>query len=109
MLNDDVRVMAVVGQPDANGVYLAIVEVKAPDGTWQTKTVGATNKPVNNTMFPKDWDAARVQAEIESAWNAADKTIQGTRWSGTSSSGVTIEGYTHPRATAFPIYSKPIK
>ncbi|MDO9437887.1 MAG: EndoU domain-containing protein [Hydrogenophaga sp.] len=103
LLNGDVRVTQVVSPPDANGVYEAFVEIQAPDGSWQTKTVGSTGAPQRNTMFPSNWNASKIQAEIDSAWVAPDRTTVGTKWSGTSKSGVRIEGYTTPRATAFPV------
>jgi hypothetical protein len=96
LINGDVRVKEVVSGPDANGVYEAIVEIRTPDGEWKTKTVGASSKPQDNTMFPKDWDAQRVQMEIEHAWLSPDREVNGNRWSGTSKSGVRIEGYTFP-------------
>jgi hypothetical protein len=104
LINGDVRVKEVVSGPDVNGVWEATVEMKTPGGEWKTKTVGASNQPQTNTMFPKDWDAQRVQAEIESAWarraSVADKPDM---WSGTSDSGVKIRGYLEPRVTAFPV------
>jgi len=104
VVNGDVRVTEIVSGPDANGVYEAIVEIQTPDGSWQTKTAGASSKPQKNTMFPKDWDAQRVQAEIESAWasqrpHPEDKN----KWIGTSDSGIQIEGYRQPRTTAYPL------
>lgn len=65
LLNNDVKVLEVISQPDANGVYIAKVEMKAPNGTWIEKT----SNNGQNTMLPKNWDAARVQAEINSAWS----------------------------------------
>jgi hypothetical protein len=100
-LNGDVRVTGIVNPPDANGVYQATVQMQTPSGTWIAKT---SNGGVN-TMFPSSWDAAKIQAEINSAWNAVDKTVNGNKWSGTSSSGVKIEGYIQPRTTAYPIHS----
>lgn len=99
-------VTQVVSPPDANGVYEAVVEIKTPDGKWIVKTVGATEKPLKNTMFPKTWNEVKVKSEIESAWNSIDKLIEGNKWSGTSNSGIRIEGYVQPKTTAFPIYSK---
>ena len=101
VINGDVRVTEVIAGPDANGVYTARVEVRAPVGTWIEKT---SNGGVN-TMFPRDWDAQRVHAEIEHAWvsqrpHPEDKN----KWVGTSTSGVEIEGYRHPRTTAFPLH-----
>jgi hypothetical protein len=58
-------------------------------------------------MFPKDWDAQRVQAEIESAWaKRTSVTNKPNMWEGKSASGITIQGYLEPRTTAFPVRSK---
>ncbi|RYD98699.1 MAG: hypothetical protein EOP50_04740, partial [Sphingobacteriales bacterium] len=100
VLNGDVRVTQVVSPPDANGVYLARVEMKAPDGTWIAKT---SNNGVN-TMFPRDWDTARVKTETESAWaRRAPVEGQPNMWQGTSNSGVKLQGYLSPRTTAYPL------
>lgn len=76
--------------------------MKTPDGRWVKKV----SNNGENTMFPKDWDAQRVQAEIESAWAKRVPHIDGTKgkWEGLSSSGVKMEGYESPRATAYPIH-----
>ncbi len=102
VVNGDVRVTEIVSGPDANGVYTARVEMRAPDGTWIEKT---SNGGVN-TMFPKDWDAQRVQVEIDHAWNNRIPHPDGTqgKWEGTSISGVKMEGYESPRATAYPVH-----
>ena len=101
-LNGDVRVTEVIAGPDANGVYIARVEMKTPDGRWVEKV----SNNGENTMFPRDWDVQRVQAEIESAWAKRVPHIDGTKgkWEGLSSSGVKMEGYESPRATAYPIH-----
>ena len=92
--------------PDVNGVYQAIVQLQTPDGNWVTKT-DYRGQPQKNTMFPKTWDAAKIQAQVDSAWNDPKKTVDANgKWQGTSDSGVVIEGYTHPKATAYPLYEK---
>jgi hypothetical protein len=103
LLNNDVRIDAITAPPDANGVYIANVSMQAPDGTWIAKTA---NKG-ENTMFPKTWDAAKIQAQVDSAW-AKKEPVPGqpNMWQGISDSGVTIQGYTQPRATAFPLYKR---
>ena len=58
----------------------------------------------NHTMFPKDWDEARIRAEVTSAWEK--RIVKDDRWKGTSSSGVKIEGFISPNRTAYPIYEK---
>ncbi len=102
LLNNDVRIDATTALPDANGVYKASVSIQAPDGSWIAKRA---NKG-ENTMFPKNWDAARIQAEVDSAWNSPSKTVNPKtgQWTAKSDSGVMIGGYTNPRATAYPIY-----
>ena len=57
-----------------------------------------------HTMFPKDWDEARIRAEVTSAWER--KKINGNRWKGESSSGVWIEGFINPNKTAYPLYNE---
>ena len=60
-------------------------------------------KPLKNTMFPKDWDATKIQTEIESAWAVRDISVsEPKKWRGISSSGVVIEGYLQPKITAYP-------
>lgn len=102
LLKGDVRVIKKIGSPASNGVYRASVEIKRPDGKWQKKT---SNGGVN-TMFPENWDEARVIDEINSAWENK-KELKGrdsNMWQGVSKSGVVIRGYKSPRITAYPIY-----
>lgn len=102
LLNEDVKILEVINPPDANGVYVAKVEMKTPDGAWIEKT---SNKG-QNSMFPQSWDATRVRVEIDSAWVNRTPHPDGTpnKWIGKSASGVKIEGYEQPRATAYPVY-----
>ena len=102
LLKGDVRIVKKIGAPSKNGVYKASVEIKRPDGTWQRKT---SNGGVN-TMFPANWDEARVIEEINSAWeNRKDlKGRDSNMWQGISKSGVLIRGYKSPRITAYPIF-----
>ena len=96
------RIVKKIGAPSKNGVYKASVEIRKPDGTWQRKT---SNGGVN-TMFPANWDEARVIEEINSAWeNRKDlKGRDNNMWQGISKSGVLIRGYKSPRITAYPIF-----
>ena len=103
LLNNDVKVTEVISPADANGVYEAYVEMKTPDGEWQAKTVGRTNELQKNTMFPKDWNATKIQTQVDSAWGKKID-LPNNRWEGRSNSGVLITGYKEPRATAFPVY-----
>lgn len=100
----DVRVIQQTSAPDKHGVYQATVEIKKPDGSWEMKK-GRGGKPMtNHSMFPKDWDEARIRAEITSAWEKR-KELEGQKWRGTSKSGVEIEGFTEPNRTAYPLYN----
>jgi hypothetical protein len=102
LLNGDVRIVEVVSPPDVNGVYQAVVEIKRPDGQW----VITDNKTGANTMFPKDWCRERIIDEMDSAWKNKEPSNNPDKWSGTSKSGVVIEGYKSPNLTAFPLYEK---
>ena len=94
--------------PDKHGVYQATVEIKKPDGSWAVKTKKGGEMMTKHTMFPKDWDEARIRAEVTSAWENR-KLKEHNKWEGVSQSGVKIEGYTEPNRTAYPIYTKPNK
>ena len=102
LLKGDVRIVKKIGAPSKNGVYKASVEIRRPDGTWQRKT---SNGGVN-TMFPANWDEARVIEEINSAWeNRKDlKGRDNNMWQGISKSGILIRGYKSPRITAYPVF-----
>ena len=102
LLRGDVRIVKKIGSPAKNGVYRASIEVKKKDGTWQAKT---SNGGVN-TMFPENWDEARITDEINSAWeNRKDlKGRDSNMWQGISKSGILIRGYKSPRITAYPVY-----
>lgn len=108
LLNGDVRIIAgSESPPDSTGVYRAHVEMADPDrpGRWVVKT-DRNGKPMWNTMFPKAWAAERVAAELDAAWNSPHKTVRGDKWSALTPSGVRVEGFTAPRVTAYPVYSK---
>jgi hypothetical protein len=108
LLNGDVRIIpGSESAPDATGVYRAQVQMADPakPGLWLTKT-DRNGKPMQNTMFPKAWSAERVASELDAAWNSPHKTLRGDKWSALTPSGVRVEGYTAPRVTAYPVYSK---
>jgi hypothetical protein len=108
LLSGDVRIIpGSESAPDATGVYRAHVQMADParPGQWVTKT-DRNGKPMQNTMFPKAWNAERVTSELDAAWNSPNKTIRGDKWSALTPSGVRVEGYTAPRVTAYPVYSK---
>ena len=102
LLKGDVKIVKKYGKPSKSGVYKASIEVKTPDGNWQAKT---SNGGIN-TMFPEDWDEARVIDEINSAWeNRKDlKGRDSNMWQGISKSGVLIRGYKSPRIMAYPVF-----
>jgi mafB1 len=102
LLKGDVKIVKKYGKPSKSGVYKASIEVKTPGGNWQAKT---SNGGIN-TMFPEDWDEARVIDEINSAWeNRKDlKGRDSNMWQGISKSGVLIRGYKSPRITAYPVF-----
>lgn len=58
-----------------------------------------------HTMFPKDWDEARIRAEVTSAWESKGKKIYPNgKWEAKTPSGIKVEGWLNPRKTAYPIY-----
>ena len=81
------------------------MEIKKPDGSWEVKTKKGGKVMTNHTMFPKDWDEARIRAEVTSAWERREE-LKGQKWRGTSKSGVEIEGFMEPNRTAYPLYGK---
>lgn len=99
----DVRVIQQTSAPDKYGVYQATVEIKKPDGSWEVKTKKGGKVMTKHTMFPKDWDEARIRAEVTSAWESRIM-LKDNKWQGTSKSGIKIEGFTEPNRTAYPIY-----
>lgn len=99
----DVRVIQQTSAPDKHGVYQAAVEIKKPDGSWEVKTKKGGKVMTKHTMFPKDWDEARIRAEVTSAWESRIM-LKDNKWQGTSKSGIKIEGFTEPNRTAYPIY-----
>ncbi|EPI0556752.1 polymorphic toxin MafB class 2 [Neisseria gonorrhoeae] len=101
----DVRVIQQTSAPDKHGVYQATVEIKKPDGSWEVKTKKGGKVMTKHTMFPKDWDEARIRAEVTSAWESRIM-LKDNKWQGTSKSGIKIEGFTEPNRTAYPIYEK---
>ena len=57
-------------------------------------------------MFPKDWDADRIQAEVDAAWNSPGKVVDAKgHWEATTPSGVAVEGWIKPNTTAYPVYN----
>lgn len=78
--------------------------MKTPSGEWLEKTT-KFGKLITNTMFPKDWSATKIQAEVDSAWARREPVVdKPDMWKGKSDSGVEITGFEKPRATAYPVY-----
>ena len=60
-------------------------------------------------MFPNDWSIDKTKWEINGAWNSIDfnieETKRGSRWEGTSPSGIKMEGFLNNKGnTAYPVY-----
>lgn len=81
-------------QHNANGTYEAPVQVFDPkSGVW-------VDKKNISTFFPPDWSRARIEFEVTEAFKM--RQMHGnTKWTGTSPSGIVIEGYTSPSRTTF--------
>ena len=66
------------------------------------------DKKTQNTTFPKEWNAQKIEWEVKGAWNSRDFRINDPIkdiWQGTSPSGITIEGFMNPDKTlAYPLY-----
>ncbi len=80
--------------PDINGVYRANVEISG------------IRKIAKSSFFPKEWDRVQVLQAINEAFENK-RLIGNNKYSGTSSSGITIEMYLNGDgkiATAYPIY-----
>jgi len=84
--------------PNAQGVYKAKIEV--PDPLNPSQYLPKTNNGGYSTMFPDSWNAERVQAEVEAAFQ--NKTVVGNKWTGVTPSGVTVEGWLAPKTTVYP-------
>ncbi len=87
------------GAPNAQGVYEAKVQVADPanPGSFLPKTTNGGR----STMFPDSWTADRIKVEVDAAFNA--KIVSGNKWSGTTPSGVKVQGYLTPKVTVYPV------
>ncbi|WP_269778930.1 EndoU domain-containing protein [Kingella denitrificans] len=47
------------------------------DGSWHVKARRNGESMEDHTMFPKDWDNARIRAEVTSAWE--NRKIRGDK------------------------------
>jgi hypothetical protein len=106
-VNGDVKIKpGTEGPPDASGVYKASVQMPDPQnpGQWIDKT---SNGGVN-TMFPKEWSGDKIRLELDSAWATRQPhPTNPSMWQSTTPSGVKVEGYTTPKATAYPVFQGP--
>ncbi|WP_028670627.1 RHS repeat-associated core domain-containing protein [Saccharospirillum impatiens] len=84
--------------PNAQGVYSARIEVVDPANPDQF--LSKTNNGGISTMFPDAWDAERLKREVDFAY--FNRTVIGNKWTGTTQSGVRVEGYLQPKATVYP-------
>ncbi|MBI5256101.1 MAG: EndoU domain-containing protein [Burkholderiales bacterium] len=84
--------------PNAQGVYSARIEVADPNNP--SAFIPKTNNGGVSTMFPDSWSADRVKVEVDAAYQ--NKTVSGNKWSGTTPSGVKVEGYLNPKTTVYP-------
>ena len=88
-----------------DGVTKGYISVRDPaTGKWYEKQ-GET------TFFPKHWSKRQTEKEIKSAFENSKPHPNDKRlWSGTSSSGIKMEGYykkpNGTGATAWPVYNK---
>lgn len=95
----DVRVIpGTESMPNAQGVYSARIEVADPanPGRYLPKT----NNGGVSTMFPKSWTADRIKVEVDAAFQ--NRAVAGNKWTGTTPSGVRVEGYLSPKTTVYP-------
>lgn len=101
--DSNVKVDSWSGSPDINGVSTGYISVRdQTTGQW-------VKKQAETTFFPEYWSKRQTTQEIESAFkNSTPKIGEPEKWSGTSSSGVKIEGYygkpDGTGATAWPVY-----
>jgi len=77
--------------PDGAGAYAAVVEVRAGPGE------GWVSADTPTGFFPDAWSRARVLAEVRGALEEA--VVEGGRWTGTSPSGLRLEGRVDPDGT----------
>lgn len=86
--------------PNPQGVYTAEIQVADPANPG--KFLPKTNNGGISTLFPDSWTADRVKVEVDAAFQ--NKTVVGNKWSGTTPSGVKVEGYITPKTTVYPKY-----
>lgn len=79
---------------NANGTYEAPVQVfDVGKGIW-------VDKVRESTFFPPSWSQARIEYEVSEAFKNR-QMLTAQKWSGTSPSGIGIEGFINPGRTTF--------
>ena len=78
-------------KPNQQGCYSANVEIKDP------KTGNWTMKEQQSSFFPKSWERSQVRKTVLEAY-ASRQVNPGGRWTGTTSSGITVSGFTEQRS-----------
>jgi hypothetical protein len=90
--------------PNAQGVYSAKIEVANPADPADPANPGQFLPKTNNggvsTMFPDSWTADRIKVEVDGAFQ--NKAVVGNKSTGTTPSGVRVEGYMSPKTTVYP-------
>ncbi|WP_245227165.1 MULTISPECIES: DUF637 domain-containing protein [Pseudomonas] len=84
--------------PNAQGVYSARIQVADPANPGQF--LPKTNNGGISTLFPDSWTADRIKVEVDGAFQ--NRTVVGNKWTGTTPSGVQVEGYISPKTTVYP-------
>ncbi|MCT8964149.1 EndoU domain-containing protein [Pseudomonas veronii] len=84
--------------PNAQGVYSARIQVADPANPGQF--LPKTNNGGISTLFPDSWTADRIKVEVDGAFQ--NRTVVGNKWTGTTPSGVQVEGYMSPKTTVYP-------
>ncbi|MBX8512777.1 DUF637 domain-containing protein, partial [Pseudomonas cichorii] len=84
--------------PNAQGVYSARIQVADPANPGQF--LPKTNNGGISTLFPDSWTADRIKVEVDGAFQ--NRTVVGNKWTGTTPSGVQVEGYMTPKTTVYP-------
>ena len=95
----DVRVIpGTASTPNAQGVYSAKIEVPDPNNPGQF--LPKSNNGGVSTMFPDSWSTNQLKTEVDAAYK--NKVVNGNKWTGTTPSGVKVEGYMTPKTTVYP-------
>ena len=97
----NVNILEVYGKPDGKGVTKTKVEI------YNSELNKWVEKKTQNTTFPKEWNAQKIEWEVNGAWNSQTFRIDDRYWDGMSPSGVKIGGFVNPNKTlAYPIYKE---